>query len=109
MSKLIEIDFSGNFLAPTGSDVVDEHGNTIAIGKYLAGALYNSRKGDALKFFDWSMALYKQGKLALDSSDCETLHQWVKADESMTNGLRAQILNRIDEAKTKPRALDKAA
>lgn len=100
MSKLIDIDFSGLFLAPNDEPVVDQEGKQIHMAKFLAASLYHSRKGDALKFFDWSTSLYKTAKLAIDQSDYETLYQWVKSDESMSNGFRAQILNRMDAAKT---------
>jgi hypothetical protein len=64
----------------------------INLGKIIAGALVQQTKGDALKFWDWAVALNKGEALELDSSDQETLKNFVKENENMTIYVKAQFL-----------------
>lgn len=62
------------------------------LGKIIAGALVQQTKGDALKYWDWAVALNKGEALELDSSDQETLKNFVKENENMTIYVKAQFL-----------------
>jgi len=62
------------------------------LGKIIAGALVKQTKGDALKFWDWAVALNKGEALELDSSDQETLKNFVKENENMPIYIKAQFL-----------------
>jgi hypothetical protein len=61
-------------------------------GKLLANALAQGSKGDALKFWDWAVSLNKGEVLDLDSSDQETIKNFVKDSEGFTILAKAQLL-----------------
>ena len=61
-------------------------------GKLLANALAQGSKGDALKFWDWAVKLNKGEILDLDSSDQETMKNFVKDSEGFTVLAKAQLL-----------------
>jgi hypothetical protein len=61
-------------------------------GKLLANALAQGSKGDALKFWDWAISLNKGEVLDLDSSDQETIKNFIKDSEGFTILAKAQLL-----------------
>jgi hypothetical protein len=61
-------------------------------GKLLASALAAGSKGDALKFWDWAVSLNKGEVLDLDSSDQETIKNFIKDSEGFTILAKAQLL-----------------
>ena len=64
----------------------------INLGKIIAGSLVQQTKGDALKFWDWAVALNKGEALELDSSDQQTITTFVKENENLTIYVKAQFL-----------------
>jgi hypothetical protein len=62
-------------------------------GKLLANTLIQQTKGDAVKYWEWALALNKGDILDLDSSDQETLKNFVKDSETITILAKAQVLN----------------
>jgi len=77
--------------------LVDLDGNAIEnanVAKMVAGALVQQSKGDALKFWDWAVALNKGETLDLDSSDQETLKSFIK-DGDFPVITKAQILHKL--------------
>ena len=64
----------------------------INLGKIIAGALVQQTKGDALKYWDWAVALNKGEALELDSSDQQTITTFVKENENLTIYVKAQFL-----------------
>ena len=86
----MKIDLNCNLLDLEGQEVE----NTNA-GKLVAQTLVQGTKGDALKFWDWAVALNKGDVLDLDSSDQETFKNFIKENESITIFAKAQILNKI--------------
>ena len=64
-------------------------------GKLLANALAQGSKGDALKFWDWAVALNKGEILDLDSSDQETIKNLITDAEGFTILAKAQLLKVI--------------
>lgn len=61
-------------------------------GKLVANSLVQQSKGDALKFWEWALALNKGEILDLDSSDQETLKNFVKDSENFAIIAKAQLL-----------------
>lgn len=62
-------------------------------GKLLANTLIQQTKGDAVKYWEWALALNKGDILDLDSSDQETLKTFVKDSDAITILAKAQVLN----------------
>jgi hypothetical protein len=86
----MKIDLNFN-LADLDGNAID---NTNA-GKLVAQTLVQQTKGDALKFWDWAVALNKGEVLDLDSSDQETFKNFVKDSETITIFAKAQILLKL--------------
>ena len=86
----MKIDLNFN-LADLDGNAID---NTNA-GKLVAQTLVQQTKGDALKFWDWAVALNKGEVLDLDSSDQETFKNFVKDSETNTIFAKAQILHKL--------------
>jgi hypothetical protein len=86
----MKIDLNFN-LADLDGNAID---NTNA-GKLVAQTLVQQTKGDALKFWDWAVALNKGETLDLDSSDQETFKNFVKDSEVITIFAKAQILLKL--------------
>jgi hypothetical protein len=86
----MKIDLNFN-LADLDGNAID---NTNA-GKLVAQTLVQQTKGDALKFWDWAVALNKGETLDLDSSDQETFKNFVKDSEAITIFAKAQILLKL--------------
>ena len=62
-------------------------------GKLLASALVGANKGNALKMWEWALALNKGEVIDLDSVDQGTLKTFVEDSESFTILAKAQLLN----------------
>lgn len=79
-------------------DLADLDGKAIEnvnAGKLVAQTLVQGTKGDALKFWDWAVALNKGEVIDLDSSDQETFKNFVKDSETITIFAKAQILLKL--------------
>jgi hypothetical protein len=61
-------------------------------GKLLANQLINQPKGDAVKFWELSLKLYKGDVVDLDSSDQNTIKQFIKDSETLPVITKAQLL-----------------
>lgn len=61
-------------------------------GKLIANSLVQQSKGDALKFWEWALALNKGEVLDLDSSDQETLKNFIKDNDNFAILAKAQLL-----------------
>ena len=75
--------------------LTDLDGNAIEnanAGKLVASSLVQQSKGDALKFWEWALALNKGEVLDLDSSDQETLKNFIKDSENFAIIAKAQLL-----------------
>lgn len=88
------ISFSGTVKNLDGSDMMQD-GEPIYLNKSLANNLAMSTKGDAIKFYDWALRLYKDGGLDIDRSDWEVLKKFVKEMENAANTFKAQLLERF--------------
>jgi len=86
----MKIDFNFNLLDLDGNQI--ENSN---VGKLVANMLVQQSKGDALKFWDWALDLNKGKELDLDSSDQETLKNFIKDNEQLKIIAKAQILKSL--------------
>lgn len=84
----MKLDFNFNLTDLDGKEL--EGANA---GKLLANTLIQQTKGDAVKYWEWALALNKGDILNLDSSDQETLKNFVKDSETITILAKAQVLN----------------
>lgn len=83
----MKIDFNFDLLSLDGKAIEGEKA-----GKLLARTLVGSNKGDALKFWEWAQKLYAGEPLEIDTSDTETLKNFVKESEVLTVLAKAQLL-----------------
>jgi len=88
----MKLDFNFDLVGLDGVAVLDHANQTVNAGKLLAQAIANQSKGDALKFWDWALALNKGEILDLDSSDQETIKNFIKDSEGFTILGKAQLL-----------------
>jgi len=91
----MKIDLNFDLLGLDGFAVIDQNGKTINAGKLIANSLVQQSKGDALKFWDWAVALNKGEVLDLDTSDQETFKNFVKDNEGLPIITKAQILHKL--------------
>lgn len=61
-------------------------------GKLLANQLVNQSKGDAVKFWELSLKLYKGEVIDLDTSDQALIKQFIKDSEQLPVLTKAQLL-----------------
>ena len=88
----MKLDFNFDLVGLDGEVVRDLKDQTVNAGKVLANALAQQSKGDALKFWDWAVNLNKGEILDLDSSDQETIKNFIKDSEGFTILAKAQLL-----------------
>lgn len=83
----MKLNFNFNLVDLDGKEI--ENGN---VGKILANNLINQTKGDAVKYWEWALALNKGDILDLDTSDQETLKTFIKDSEILPVLTKAQSL-----------------
>jgi hypothetical protein len=83
----MKLNFNFNLVDLDGKEI--DNANA---GKLVANSLVQQSKGDALKFWEWALALNKGEVLDLDSSDQETLKNFVKDSENFAIIAKAQLL-----------------
>jgi hypothetical protein len=83
----MKLDFNFNLVDLDGNQI--ENANA---GKLLANTLVQQSKGDALKYWEWALALNKGEVLDLDTSDQETLKNFIKDSENFAIIAKAQLL-----------------
>jgi hypothetical protein len=86
----MKIDLNFNLAELDGKEIKNANA-----GKIVANALVQQSKGDALKFWDWAVALNKGEVLDLDTSDQETFKSFVKDNEGLPILTKAQILHKL--------------
>jgi hypothetical protein len=91
----MKIDLNFNLLGLDGVELLDQNGQLANAGKLIAESLVGQTKGDALKFWDWAVALNKGEILDLDTSDQETFKNFVKDNERLPILTKAQILHKL--------------
>jgi len=87
LAKWWKLDFNFNLVDLDGKPI-----DSANAGKLVANALVQQSKGDALKFWEWALSLNKGEALDLDSSDQETLKNFIKDNENFAIIAKAQLL-----------------
>jgi hypothetical protein len=83
----MKLNFNFNLVDLDGKEI--ENGN---LGKILANNLINQTKGDAVKYWEWALALNKGQVIDLDTSDQDTLKTFIKDSEVLPVLTKAQSL-----------------
>jgi len=83
----MKLDFNFNLTDLDGKEI--ENANA---GKLLANTLVQQAKGDALKFWEWALALNKGEIIDLDTSDQTTIKSFIKDSESLSVLAKGQLL-----------------
>ena len=68
------------------------------LGQILGNQLVGGSKGDALKFYDWAVKLYKGDSISVDDSDFNKIKDFVNESEMLTIIAKAQILKQLEKA-----------
>ena len=84
---IMKLNFNFSLLDLDGNPI--EEANS---GKLLANTLVQQAKGDALKFWEWALALNKGDVIDLDTSDQATLKAFIKDSESLSILAKGQLL-----------------
>ena len=66
-------------------------------GKLLANTLAQQAKGDALKFWEWALALNKGEIINLDTSDLTVLKNFIKESDALAILAKGQLLQVFKE------------
>jgi hypothetical protein len=83
----MKLDFNFNLIDLDGNQI--DNANA---GKLLANTLVQQAKGDAVKYWEWALSLNKGEILDLDSSDQETLKNFIKDSEALAVLAKGQLL-----------------
>lgn len=83
----MKLDFNFNLIDLDGNQI--ENANA---GKLLANTLVQQAKGDAVKYWEWALSLNKGEIIDLDSSDQETLKNFIKDSEALPVLAKGQLL-----------------
>ena len=90
---MIKINLSNAVLDLSGVSIPD-----MTLGKLVGNQLAASNKGDALKYYDWALSLYKGEDILVDKSDFKRIKEFVENSEQLTNLVKAQTIKVLDEA-----------
>ena len=66
-------------------------------GKLLANTIAQQAKGDALKFWEWALALNKGEIINLDTSDQTVLKNFIKESDALAILAKGQLLQVFKE------------
>lgn len=67
------------------------------VSKLLAEAMAYTNKGPAVKYVGWAIDLKKHGHVEIDKSDMtDVLKKFAEECETLTNLVKAQIINEIN-------------
>lgn len=92
------INLNKNALSLSGEEL-KENGKVITLGECLGNFLVGSNKGEALKYYDWAIALYKGQTISVDDSDFKKIRDFVENHEQLTILVKAQIIKELDSIK----------
>ena len=83
----MKLDFNFNLKDLSGEEIQDANA-----GKLLAQSLINQSKGDAIKYWEWALALNKGEVIDLDTSDQSVIKSFIKESEALTVLAKGQLL-----------------
>jgi hypothetical protein len=88
----MKLSFQRSALMLSG-DPFMENGEVQLLSHIIANQLAISTKGEAVKFYDWALQIYKLGYIEnIDRSDFDMLKNFVKGFE-ISNIIKAQLLD----------------
>lgn len=88
----MKLDFNFNLTDLDGQPI--ENANA---GKLLANTLAQQAKGDALKFWEWALALNKGEIINLDTSDQTVLKNFIKESDALAIFAKGQLIRVFKE------------
>lgn len=88
----MKLNFNKSLVNLDGVDIADSN-----MGKILASYLVQSNKGDALKFWEIALKLQKGEEVDLDTSDQNTIKEFIKSADGLPNITKAQLLMVFDK------------
>lgn len=95
----IKINLDVPFINLDGSQFYDEPaGMKQTLGRVLGNQLVASNRSDAVKYYDWAIALYNGQAIEVDKSDFNKIKDFVDKHEGMIVLAKAQILQALDES-----------
>lgn len=98
----MKLNFNFNLTDLEGKDLIERDGSKVNAGKLLANSLVQQTKGDAIKYFEWALALNKGDILDLDTSDQEVLKNFIKDSETiiiLAKGPLLQVFTKVQDKK----------
>lgn len=75
----------------TGTEVGEE-----TMGKVLASYLVSQSQGEALKYYDWAVTLYKGDEIQVDKADFNKIKKFVEDSQNLYILSKAQILKELE-------------
>jgi len=94
--KTINLDF--NFKDLSGKEIAGDGNNA---GRLLANLLVTETKGEAIKMYDWALALYNKKPIQVDDADFNKIKDYIQNSEKMTLLSKAQLLKYLETVKKK--------
>ena len=92
-----KIDLNKSVLGLDGVEI-KENGKIVTMGYALGNFLVGANKGEALKYYDWAVALHNGKTITLDGSDFKKIYSFVEDHDQLTILVKAQILKELDKA-----------
>lgn len=94
----MKLDLNKNYKDLDGNDLVDRDTNDkLNMGKQLAVILsQRTPQIEALKAFDWALALHKGNPIEIDKTDLIKLIKFIESCEGLSNLAKAQLLQLCD-------------
>lgn len=92
------IDLSFNLKDLRGKDMPSPEytASSFTAGELLGNHLVAGAKGDALKYYDWAVAMSNGKSIVVDDSDFKKIRDFVSDSESLNILSKAQLLRYLD-------------
>jgi hypothetical protein len=103
----MQLDFNKPLLTLDRKPAKDQFSEEVVLNKLLAGQLANSNKGDATKLVFLAQKMFDGEVIDVDKSDVEVLKNFINNSEHLTNLMKAQMVEVIDDAKVAEKATSK--
>lgn len=87
----IKVNFDRQLLQLNGESFI-ENDQPVILSKAFANNLVNQAEGDAVKFYDWGLQLYRGGFLELDRADFYLLKKFIENLPGISILYKAQLL-----------------
>jgi hypothetical protein len=105
----MQLDFNKPMLTLERKPAKDQFDNEVSLNKLLAGTLVGSNKGDATKLVFLAQKMYDGETLDVDKSDVEVLKNFINNSEQLTNLMKSQMIEVIEDAKVVEKSKSKLA